>query len=510
MKSKLLLVLLAGLMFMCNHEDEQGIPIKGHVSFGVSSTSSGAGRTRAEALDEALITIEGTSGQVIYDGSIKLTTFGDRYISEQLALGTGDYKLTKFILLGSGKAKYASPLVGSPMAHLVKRPLPIEFSIQHNAVTTLLPEVVAIEKTSPGEFGYVEFGFEVVSEAPADVYVVGFGRTTKNGKSVAKLWKNGSETDLTDGSLSAAAHKVIVVGDDVYVVGGEGRKAVMWKNGVPTYLTDGIDNARAYDIVVSGTNVYICGTITRQQGLFEYKQAVYWKNNELVPLSAMSVNHFSALAIALKGNDLYVIGTGSTGPYHQAGTKTFGTYWKNGQEFPLLHQSTSEVGVDLGVLGNEVVLLTNTTTGTAQHPIAYHPWLTVNGENAENENGIGISMRASDLEIAGDEVYVVGASFPGSGKAHLMVHSDLHIISAMIQLLPGDGAPNRDTDAFGLTTHGSDIYVCGKEWSPERAVYWKVKKPIEGMPMPAPELVYLSNPATTPVAYAYSIFVKEK
>ena len=73
-------------------------------------------------------------------------------------------------------------------------------------------------------------------------------------RNTAKLWKNGVETSLTNGTNNAVAYSVYVFGTDVYVTGFEnnGTKDVakIWKNGVATSLTNGLNEAEAYSIFV--------------------------------------------------------------------------------------------------------------------------------------------------------------------------------------------------------------------------------------------------------------------
>ena len=73
-------------------------------------------------------------------------------------------------------------------------------------------------------------------------------------KSVAKIWKNGVPTALTNGANDARAYSVFVFGTDVYVAGYEnnGTKdiAKIWKNGVASSLTNGTQNAAAYSVFV--------------------------------------------------------------------------------------------------------------------------------------------------------------------------------------------------------------------------------------------------------------------
>ena len=86
-----------------------------------------------------------------------------------------------------------------------------------------------------------------------DVYVAGF--ETSGTKRVAKVWKNGVATSLTNGSNDASAVSVYVSGTDVYVAGAEvpnfyAHAAKVWKNGVVSSLTNGVNSAVAHSIFV--------------------------------------------------------------------------------------------------------------------------------------------------------------------------------------------------------------------------------------------------------------------
>ncbi|MEO6584030.1 MAG: hypothetical protein ABIO05_06880, partial [Ferruginibacter sp.] len=68
----------------------------------------------------------------------------------------------------------------------------------------------------------------------------------------AKVWKNGVNTHITNGSANASS--VYVSGTDVYVAGngftGTKYGAIVWKNGVGTLLTNGANKSDAYSVFV--------------------------------------------------------------------------------------------------------------------------------------------------------------------------------------------------------------------------------------------------------------------
>jgi hypothetical protein len=86
-----------------------------------------------------------------------------------------------------------------------------------------------------------------------DVYVGGY---ESNGtKVIAKIWKNGVATSLTNGSNDGFVASVFVSGTDVYAVGWENNNnindiAKIWKNGTATNLTNGTNNAYATGVFV--------------------------------------------------------------------------------------------------------------------------------------------------------------------------------------------------------------------------------------------------------------------
>lgn len=100
---------------------------------------------------------------VLNDSLIPLYAFGNDFISKKVELKTGEYKLTKFMVINpSGVVIFAAPVEGAPLAYLVNRPLPFNFTILPDQVTRIVPEVLSVKDQSPGQFGYANFGMQIV------------------------------------------------------------------------------------------------------------------------------------------------------------------------------------------------------------------------------------------------------------------------------------------------------------------------------------------------------------
>lgn len=119
-----------------------------------------------------------------------------------------------------------------------------------------------------------------------DVYMAGY--TSGNvSLGTPTYWKNGTATQLTDGSSYGTAGGIAVNGSDIIVVGFMHNKtsgydvAMYWKNGTQVSLGDGVSNSEATGIAVDKADVYISGTIN--------SNAVYWKNGVATTLAKSGV-----------------------------------------------------------------------------------------------------------------------------------------------------------------------------------------------------------------------------
>ena len=119
-----------------------------------------------------LVSVEDMNGnQILNNELIPIYQFGTGFISENVELSTGEFRLTKFMVINpSGEVIYATPLEGSPLAYLVDNPLPLNFEIFKGQVTTVIPEVLPVGNYPPGEFGYVNFGIQIIR--PLHFYAV--------------------------------------------------------------------------------------------------------------------------------------------------------------------------------------------------------------------------------------------------------------------------------------------------------------------------------------------------
>ncbi len=136
----------------------------------------GSGQLKSTSMDGAMvsyqlmISVEDTKGNsVLSDKLIPLYTFGTNFVSEKVELKSGEFRLTKFMVIDpSGVVLYATPLAGSPLAYLTGKPLPLTFKIVPGQITPVLTEVLLVGNLAPSQFGYTIFGIQIIK--PLDFY----------------------------------------------------------------------------------------------------------------------------------------------------------------------------------------------------------------------------------------------------------------------------------------------------------------------------------------------------
>ncbi len=178
-----MLFLVAGMVQSCEDKPE----IKGKIDFSLNLDSEEllkSVETDSNVVSDdtivpvnywqLVITIVSVDGEIVMeDEHIPLLSFGLQFVSEKIELNIGEYLLEKFMVIGPyGNVVYAAPLDGSPKAYLVNHPLPLSFVVKPEQVSHISPEVLRVINSTPADFGYATFSFNVVRPILAYVMVV--------------------------------------------------------------------------------------------------------------------------------------------------------------------------------------------------------------------------------------------------------------------------------------------------------------------------------------------------
>jgi len=231
----------------------------------------------------------------------------------------------------------------------------------------------------------------------SDIYLAGY-ETASNGISIAKYWKNGTAVPLTDGTHNAKAYSIFIVGTDVYVAGTEFNAngisvAKYWKNGTAVALTDGTGNAEGLCIFVNGTDVYLSGD---EAILYGQSVAKFWKNGVATSLTNLPNSETSASQIAVSGNDVHVI-------ISEWNNSTIYQYWKNG--VTTLIPGATQID-NLLIVGNDVYF------SGSQSKIASY-WKNMIATSLSDGTN---SAFAHAITVYNNDVYVTGDEFNGTVK----------------------------------------------------------------------------------------------
>ncbi|MCG8419704.1 MAG: FG-GAP-like repeat-containing protein [Proteobacteria bacterium] len=143
---------------------------------------------------------------------VTLNRFGDAYLSSPLALSAGNYALTEFMVVDHmDRVLYATPAVGSPLEHLVARPVPIPFEVHNDEVAELGPEVVAVTDRSPADFGYASFGVDIVDIIDFSVQTFMFDEIAQHlVLTTAEITVEDASEVLYAGELNASNNRIAV------------------------------------------------------------------------------------------------------------------------------------------------------------------------------------------------------------------------------------------------------------------------------------------------------------
>jgi hypothetical protein len=169
------LVSILAMFFQCSPEDPDLEPRneKVHFTIAIPSEDASGGRVNEELPDGAAvqISINNTSGSpIVTHERIPVLKLGESYITEPIELKSGNYSITDFLIVKDSEVLFATPKLGSPLAPVVTRPLPSNFSVGKNSVSNIDMQVVSTKEKDPESFGYVSFSVDVVSPLLISVF----------------------------------------------------------------------------------------------------------------------------------------------------------------------------------------------------------------------------------------------------------------------------------------------------------------------------------------------------
>lgn len=166
--SLILSLIVVFVLHACNNPVDLK-PLTGSATFSFFAKEKGtSGRVSGELTPAfILLSIEDTNGKEIEkDKKLALQAFGQSYVTQDVELAPGNYRLTKFLVLDTTNIViYASPLEDADLAYYVDDPLPINFSINQNSKAQLSPQVLNVgNDDKPENFGYIGFEFDIVTQ----------------------------------------------------------------------------------------------------------------------------------------------------------------------------------------------------------------------------------------------------------------------------------------------------------------------------------------------------------
>lgn len=296
----------------------------------------------------------------------------------------------------------------------------------------------------------------------ADVYVAGWKYNSALTQ-VAAFWKNGVETELTDGTFRADARSIYVSETgDIYVAGKDGEKSKLWKNGVATSLGDLYSMANS--VFVSGTDVYIGGAIGRN--------AAVWKNG--VGVKLVNGPGFSVVnSVFVSGTDVYAAGY----DYPEGNRKSVATLWKNGVATRLTDGTKYAVAKAVFVSGNDVYVISdeNINPELIEFPgyensgsgLIFNSVIKI-WKNGVTENLTDGTKQAvgNSLFVNGSDVYVSGYENDGTTFTGSLWKNKI-VTSVASGLYKKTGPIN----ANSVFVHKDDVYVIVNEGV--KARLWK-------------------------------------
>jgi hypothetical protein len=522
--TRIAVTVLSLLIFVTACRDSAQEPAKATLNFSLSTSSGSAGGRVNESATPAaaIITVHDAAGNVIEDHyKIKLNAFGQGFISEPVIIdlnGQQNYFLSEFLILDANDdVLYATPKEGSDLARLVSDPLDIAFDVSANQTTTVTPEVLAVGSNTPQNFGYADFGFDVIEKI--DVVISAFVQVDNGdqlstahikveglpgAESTDVLWSYETEL-LAEANIvtlkKSDAYRITITKDGyntwqqvstlnqssnlnvhltkpasmvIYSVGEIpdpkwGHLAIYSKGFNEIWV---LDNGRssAADVAVYNDDVYTVGYRTSDAAGHNFQKACYWKNRDRVDFEFYG----STKRVLLSGSDLYIAGISQAGPKDTEVTTGF--FIKNDvkTDVPPLTAGASVTIRDMYVEGSDVYLV-----GSEKKENVTKQLFWKNATVTELTQGFepaGIAVKDGHVYIAGSvtghasymkdgEISITHFESQSSGKdIAVTANGDVYLLGSQGEYwrngnyakVPNDGVTPQESWAFSV----SDTQIC--------------------------------------------------
>jgi hypothetical protein len=307
--------------------------------------------------------------------------------------------------------------------------------------------------------------------------IVGYGY--KNSMRVAKYWKDGVVTYLSDSTKDTQLLSVSVSGNDVYIVGVQKSESggydwdntkmpKFWKNGIAVGMNVfdfgvGVSkntNGVAESVYALNGNAYIAGYMS--DGGCNSSIAVLWTNGGTPTLLSSPYNgdSFATSVFVTSAGVIYV--TGCKG--FNGGNGNQAAIWVNGSEILLTDGTFTSEANSIFVSGSDVYVaggIINTNVAPYWRAVYWK-----NGTINYLTDGSSFAM-AYSIALNGNDIYVAGDfSKPGTSNS---ANATIWKNGTATNLTSNSGS------AKSLFIKGSDVYVVGYKYygSSYIATLWK-------------------------------------